>query len=171
VRGGPQRICCVGTGQDGLIEIWLAMRFALIAVVTLTFCGCSGEMAQQLPNAPGPPVPTAPAPPPPTTPTPPARPSELTTVWVVVLEEGSAVCIPGATVEIVRGQGLGRRVTQTTRGCSYWDPDYDANFDGLNSGEELTLRASAAGYAAKEMNVVPTSGGQSAVTFELSRMR
>ncbi len=145
-------------GQRSHRDLELAMRFALIAVVTLTLCGCSGEMAQQLPTAPGPPVPTAPAPPPPTTPTPPARPSELTAVWVVVLAEGSALCIPGATVEIVRGHGLGRSVMQTTRGCSWWEPDYDAFFDGLNSGEELTLRASASGYASKEITVDLTSG-------------
>ena len=69
-------------------------------------------------------------------------------------------CIPGARVEIVRGQGLGRSLTQSTLGCDWWDPDYAATFDGLNVGEELTLRASASGYAAKEINVVPTSGGQ-----------
>jgi hypothetical protein len=126
------------------------MRFALPTVVALTLLGCSGERAQPSPTAPGPPVPITPLPP--ATPLPP--PPQLTFVWVVVIPAGSGVCIPGATVEIVLGQGLGRSVTQTTRGCSYWDPDYDAIFDGLNAGEELTLRASASGYAAKEIAVV-----------------
>jgi hypothetical protein len=95
----------------------------------------------------------------------------MTFVWVVVIEKGGAgLCIPGATVEIVRGQGLGRSVTQTTAGCSYWDPDYDAIFNGLIEGQELTLRSSAAGYTAKEITVIPRSGPQTAVTFELSRI-
>jgi hypothetical protein len=71
-------------------------------------------------------------------------------------------------VEVVRGQGLGRSLTQTAL-CSYWDPDYDAVFDELKQGEELTLRASASGYAAKEITVLPTGGGP-AVVFELSRI-
>jgi hypothetical protein len=138
------------------------MRFALIAVVTLTLLGCSGETIQPLPTAADPVVPTAP--------TAPARPAELTFVWVVVIQE-AGTCIPGATVEIMRGQGLGRSVTQTSAWvCSYWDPDFDAVFKGLNEGEELTLRASASGYAAKEITVVPTLGPQTAVTFELSRI-
>ena len=145
------------------------MRFAVITALSLTFFGCAGEKIPRSPTAPGPPpVATAPVPP---APVPPAPPPKLTFVWVVVIEEGGGgQCIPGAMVEIVRGQGLGRRLTQTTRGCSYWDPDYEATFDGLNVGEEITLRASASGYAAKEIAVVPTSGGQRAVTFELSRI-
>jgi hypothetical protein len=91
---------------------------------------------------------------------------------VVVLLAGNGVCIPGATVEIVRGQGLGRRVTQTSAWvCSYWEPDFDAHFNGLNEGEELTLRASAAGYTAQEITVVPKVGPQTAVAFELSRIQ
>jgi hypothetical protein len=42
-------------------------------------------------------------------------------------------------------------------------------FDGLTVGEELTLRASAVGYAAKERLVVPTPGGQFAVPIVLSK--
>jgi hypothetical protein len=40
----------------------------------------------------------------------------------------------------------------------------------LNEGEELTLRASALGYAPKERTVIPTTGWQTAVVFELSRI-
>jgi len=140
------------------------MKIALIAVVALTLSSCSRQSAEPLPTTPDPPVLVPPLPPAPTTP--------RTFVWVVVIEKGGAgACIPGATVEIVRGQGLGRSVTQTTRGCSYWDPDYDAIFNGLNEGQELTLRSSAAGYAAKEITVIPRSGPQTAVTFELFRMQ
>jgi hypothetical protein len=152
------------------------MRFALITVVTLTLFGCSGERSERvqlLPTAPS--IQIAPDPPvqTPTVPTPPARPPVLTSVWVVVTgDTGGGACIPGARVEIVRGQGLGRSLTQSTLGCSYWDPDYEAYFNGLNEGEELTLRASASGYAAKEITVVPTSSeGQTALSIVLSRIR
>ena len=43
-------------------------------------------------------------------------------------------------------------------------------FDGLTLGEELTLRASAVGHAAKERIVVPTSGAQTAVPIVLSKI-
>ena len=147
------------------------MRLALIPVVLiLMLSGCSGERDQPLPTAPDPPVSTAPPPLPP--PLPPARPSDVTFVWVVVIEKGQGgMCIPGATVEIVRGQGVGRHVTQTTGFCSYWDPDFDAVFNELNLAEELTLRASATGYAAQEITVTPTWGWQTAVTFELSKIQ
>ena len=152
------------------------MRFALIAVVILTQVGCAREAARPLPTAPSPTVATAPNPSVPTAPDlpapapPPAVPRELTFVMVIVLEgDGSGLCIPGATVEIVRGQGLGRRATQTGRDCSSWDPG-DVKFDGLTLGEELTLRASAVGHAAKERTVVPTSGAQTAVPIVLSKI-
>src|SRR5687767_1119075 len=134
------------------------MRFALITVVTLTLVGCAPEAARQLPTAPSPAVASTTVPPVPPAPDPPALPRELTFVWVIVLDDGrvSGTCVPGARVEIVRGQGLGRSLTQSTLGCDWWDPDYDATFDGLNVGEELTLRASAPGYTAKETTVVPT---------------
>jgi hypothetical protein len=86
----------------------------------------------------------------------------------VVLEKGgSGICVPGATVEIVRGQGLGRRVSQGS--CNYWDPDPDAAFTDLNADEELTFRASAPGYAATELTVLPRAETGKAVVFELSR--
>ena len=139
------------------------MRFALIVVVTLILFGCSdGSRPQPLPTAPEPPpVPATPAPPAP----------ELTFLSVVVTEHGgSGACVPGATVEIVNGQGLGRRVSQNDM-CSYWDPDYNATFQRLNAGEQLTLRATAAGYAAKEVTVVPVTGPQPALSIELTRVR
>jgi hypothetical protein len=90
---------------------------------------------------------------------------------VLVIEAGGGGgCIPRATVEIVHGQGVGRSVTQAEF-CSYWDPDYDAVFNGLNAEEEVTLRAWAPGYAAQEMTLVPRVGAQTTITFELSRIQ
>ena len=81
------------------------------------------------------------------------------------------VLVPDASIEIVAGQGTGRRIAQSN-GCSYWDPDYDAIFTDLNADEELTLRASAPGYASKEVSVSTTGGRvHSAVTIELARTR
>jgi hypothetical protein len=145
------------------------VRFALIAAVTLALVGCSGENLQRLPTVPSPPVVTAPPPAAPV-PNPPARPPEPTSLWVVVLRAGSAICVPDARVEIVRGQGLGQGVTQRSP-CSYWDPDYDTVFRGLSAGEELTLRASASGYAATEITVVPEAGRVLTPEFiEMSRI-
>jgi hypothetical protein len=154
----------------------VAMRFALITVFAVSLVSC-GETAPpfvlHLPTAPNPPVAAAPDPPPappvPAVPDPPARPPELTFVVVMVLGGGDG-CIDGAVVEIVRGQGLGRRVTQSARGCGPWDGG-NVIFRDLNVGEELTLRASAAGYAANEETVIPTPGGQFAIPIVLSRIQ
>ncbi len=146
------------------------MKYALVILVLLSLFGCSEGTAPRAPTAPDPPVPTAPDPPVPPAPLPPNQPPRLATLWVVVIEEGArgASCVPGATVEIVRGEGLGQSLKQTTP-CSWWDPDYDLVFRGLTPGAALTLRASASGYAAKEMTVVPILGRvQTAVAIELA---
>ena len=75
-----------------------------------------------------------------------------------------------ALIEIVGGQGVGRKLTQKDP-CSYWDPDFDAVFKDLIPGEELTLRAYAPGYTVAEETVVPTSGGQTAHAFQLSKIQ
>ena len=138
------------------------MRFALLAVVIFTLAGCSREGS--LPTVPAIPAPTGPS-------SDPAKPSELTFVWVVVIEEaGSGGCIRNASVEIVSGPGLGSRIEQNDD-CSYWDPDYAALFQGLPAGANVKLRASAPGYATKELTVIPKTGPQTAVTIELSRIR
>ena len=124
------------------------MRFAPIFLVTLSLFGCSGER-------PGPlfptPAPSVPAPP---TPVPPPRTDGR--VGVVVIQDTGG-CVSRATVEIVRGYGVGRSLMQAD-GCSWWDPDYGAVFYNLVAGEEVALRASAPGYTAAEKTVVPSSG-------------
>jgi hypothetical protein len=71
----------------------------------------------------------------------------------MVLSRGGG-CIEGAIVEIVGGQGIGRKSTQ--RGlCSWWDPEEDFLFTGLVPGLELTVRASAVGFGTKEQTFLP----------------
>ena len=135
------------------------MRFALIIAVTLIRSGCSGDTDGRLPTAPDPPPQT----------TPPSNRVVLAWVWVVVIGE-YGWCVPSATVEIVSGQGLGRKVTQMDP-CSYWDPDFAAVFKDLIPGDEVTLRASAPGYTVAEKTVMRTLGGQTAHAFELSKIQ
>ena len=129
------------------------MKFPLIVFVTMTLCGCS---AQPMPMAPSPPVPAAP----------PA--SSFVSLWGMVINAGGA-CIVGATVEVVRGQGLGQSITQTTP-CDAWGDDGGVVFKDLTPGVEMTLRASASGYVAQEKTVVP-NGAQRALLFEPSRLQ
>jgi hypothetical protein len=86
----------------------------------------------------------------------------------MVVSEGGA-CIVGATVQVVRGQGLGQSITQTTP-CDAWGDDGGVVFKDLTPGVEMTLRASASGYVAQEKIVVP-NGAQRALLFEPSRLQ
>ena len=91
-------------------------------------------------------------------------------LWVKVVDE-SGVCIEGATVQVVRGQRLGTIITQTTP-CDAWSyGDDGVIFIGLTPGVEMTLRASASGYAALERTVIPTSGGLTPILLTPSRIQ
>ena len=72
----------------------------------------------------------------------------------MVISNGGG-CIQGAVVEIVGGQGVGRRMTQTDP-CSWWDPGEGFIFTDLVPDVELTIRASAAGFTSKESTVKPS---------------
>ena len=135
------------------------MRPALAILTTLTFLGCSGDGSG----------PAAPALPPPTSPSPPS-PTQDASAWVwamVVGEDGSGLCILDATVEVVAGQGLGQRATQSEPCDIWWVGGVD--FRKLTPGVEMTLRASASGYIPEEKTVIPTTGPQMAVIFWLRR--
>jgi hypothetical protein len=128
------------------------MKFAFISFVTVTVLACSGEDRSIYPTAPSPP--------------------RTAVVSVVVIEERrnpTGECIQAATVEVVAGQGVGKRVRQAD-GCTIWDPDYSAYFSGLTPGVEMTLRASAEGYAPRELTIVPTLEPKPAVMIGLSRL-
>jgi hypothetical protein len=136
------------------------MKFAPTILATLAFFGCSQGDVYRLPTAPAPPVPSA-------SPAPTA--SSLTSLWVMVVEE-TGMCIVGASVQVVRGQGLGQSITQTTP-CDAWAYDGGVVFRDLTPGVELTLRSSASGYIALERTIVPSLGPQMAVLFAPSRVQ
>jgi hypothetical protein len=87
---------------------------------------------------------------------------------MVINETGA--CIVGATVQVVRGQGLGQSITQTTP-CDAWGYDGGVIFKDLTPGVEITIRASASGYAAQERTVFPSAGPQVAFQIQLSRIQ
>jgi hypothetical protein len=134
------------------------MKTALTILSTLTLLGCSGENLSRLPTTPD--TPDTPEPPP-------YQPVSAAWLWGMVVED-SGVCIVGATVTVVRGQGLGQSIKQTTP-CDAWAYDGGFLFRNLAPGVEMTLRTSATGYAAVERTVVPSSGPQMALLLVPSR--
>ena len=89
----------------------------------------------------------------------------MTRVWVMVVpEQGSGICILGAAVEVIAGQGLGQSATQEP--CDIWWVG-GITFNNLTPGVEMTLRASAAGYVSEEKTVIPTHGSPGALIFWL----
>lgn len=134
------------------------MKVAATILTILTLVGCSSEdPTKGVPTSPGPagrvPLPT------PTT----------GFIWGFVIEKnGSGACIVGATVEIIRGVRQGEIQAQETP-CSVWD--YGGGFDlkDLPLSTQLTLRASAPGYASKEFTATPVNSGQ-AIEVKLTRL-
>jgi hypothetical protein len=104
-------------------------------------------------------------------PSPSPTPVRKATVWALVVaaeNPNGGLCIAGATVEVTAGQSVGKRMTLTD-GCDIWG---DANggeaiSTDLTPDVPMTLRASATGYLAQEMTVVPPGAGR--VVFALSR--
>ena len=97
------------------------MKFAPTILATLALLGCSQEDVYRLPTAPAPPVTSA-------SPAPTA--SSLTSLWGMVVD-GTGMCIVGASVQVVRGHGLGQSITQTTP-CDAWAYDGGVVF-GIDS--------------------------------------
>jgi hypothetical protein len=135
------------------------MRYAATILLPLALAGCAGDAAPDVPVAPS-------APQPPGSP-PAVAPVTGAFVWgAVVARDGG--CIVGATVRAVGGQALGDSVTQQGP-CSPWDDEGGFVFGRLTPGVALTIRASAAGYVAKEVTVIPDRGPQTATVVVLDR--
>lgn len=111
------------------------LRTGICVIITIVVLGCDAG------------VPPAPAPPQfdttaaPTSPPPKALGAFI---WAMVVT-ASGGCIPGATIEVLRGPVAGATVVQQTP-CTVWDYDGGVWFYGLVPGEVMTLRASANGY-------------------------
>ena len=88
---------------------------------------------------------------------------------MVFPEIGNGGCIPDATVEIVGGQAIGK--SATIGGCDYWEGG-GAILEGLRAGIAITVRASAPGYLAQEITLMPTPIGEGmrATIFSLPRI-
>ena len=134
------------------------MKNALSILSVFTLVGCSGETPYSLPTYPELPPDL-----------PPGQSASLTSLWGMVVAE-SGVCIVGATVTVVKGQGLGQAITQTTP-CDAWGYGNGFVFRNLTAGVEMTLRSSAMGYAPEEKTVVPHGGAQTAVILAPSPIR
>jgi hypothetical protein len=86
-----------------------------------------------------------------------------------MVAESTGICILGAKVDVIAGQAVGQTAAQD-HACNIWDIG-GIEFKKLTPGTELTVRASAPGYATREMTVVPTdpTRGLRAIVIELSR--
>ncbi len=136
------------------------MKFGLAILVIVALAGCSRESVPRIPTAPASPV---------TTPAPPAPPTGSALLWVMVIGESGA-CIDGATIQIVRADGVGEPILQRTP-CGAWDDDGGLLLTDLTPGVELTLRGAAGGYARREMSFLPfpMPGSYRAVFITLSK--
>jgi hypothetical protein len=92
-------------------------------------------------------------------------PGSLVWLWGMVITD-SGVCIVGATATVVGGQGVGQSIPQETP-CDAWAYSGGFLFTNLIPGVPMTIRASAPGFADREMTVIPSSGPQQSVLFVL----
>lgn len=131
---------------------------AMLTTLLLVACGTGGPAGPTVPTSPA--QPSKPAPPPVPPPAPSAR------VWAMVIRDSGA-CI-AATVQAISGQAVGQIRAQTNE-CDAWAYDGGVVFENLTPGIQMTLRASAPGYASQNVIVVPTAGVQGAIFITLSQ--
>lgn len=139
------------------------MRFALVALVTLSLLGCSPESQQRSPVAPDRvQAPTA---------TP--RPVTSAGIWVMAFTP-TLICIENATLEAVGGQAIGQKWTQETP-CSPWDFGGGFFLYDLTPDVNLIARITAPGFGTKDITLHPTQGPRFStgppVIVELSKIQ
>ena len=99
------------------------------------------------------------------------RPPRPPSVTAMAFDEADG-CIGGTTIELIKAQ----TIVETGRhdgGCTPWDGG-GVTFYKVTNGEEVTLRASAAGYQTQEQTVVvrePTQTQNWLVFFYLRRIQ
>ncbi len=93
-------------------------------------------------------------------------PPPATSLWTMVTDRDD-VCIPGATLTVVRGQDSGTVVTQDSN-CYIWERAGGYTFEKLTPFLPITLRASAAGYVDNEQTITPDLHDQAVLLFKLS---
>lgn len=71
----------------------------------------------------------------------------------VYVDEESPVCLKGAVVSVVSGQGAGQSLVQDPN-CYHWE-QIGFEFKNLTPGVAMTIRVSAPGYVTKDTTVVP----------------
>jgi hypothetical protein len=115
--------------------------------------GCSQDNTQRSPTVPSPPVETAP---------------RLVNLLGIVIDPHGD-CVEGVIVEVVSGQALGQKVTQSTP-CDRWDFGGGFIFKDLTPGVAMTFRASAPGWVTQEKTFVPYSfvSGQPEYAIEIA---
>ena len=81
-----------------------------------------------------------------------------------IVIDSSGLCIVGAVVEVVQGQGRNTHRQDPT--CDVWRWPSNVVFDKLLPGAEMLLRASAPGYRS-QLKTVPIDDSQTSAVFTL----
>ena len=136
------------------------MRLPLTVLSAMVLVGCDGYHAP--PTYPDPPAPAS-VPPPPTSPGPVGAASAL---HAMAFDEASH-CIGDTAIELVSAQTV-RDSKRHDANCDPWEGGGVSFFD-VTPGEEVVLRASAAGYATQQRTIVVLPDRQQWVLFTLRR--
>jgi hypothetical protein len=138
------------------------MRLALIVLTLLPLLACSREGVP--PGIPTAPSTSSPLP----APDPPAPPAASAGEIRVMVVGPDGACIPDATVQVIAGDAGGPSARQTEP-CGVWDYGGELLFKGLTVGVDVTLRASAPDYIARDQTATPETAPVRAIIVELRR--
>ena len=137
------------------------MRYAQWMLSASLIVACAGEPSRPSPSAPSTPSAGGQGVPDP-------RPSAKASLWLVVADSASQ-CIPGGSIRVVRGQLAGETRVQDNLPCGPWDYGMGIYLSDLEPGVEMTVTASASGYAEQSQTFYPNPFGGGAYFFTLAR--